>query len=136
MGFAIEEQTAALEFAEGTLLAGATVRVSLDMSVRQFVDLQRVVAAMDGSGAELSSAEKMARLESAFTQFAEAALISWDLERKDIPIPSTAEGFMSLPFPHANAIFQAWTSALANPSPNSGAASVPGAAAAGQSPSS
>lgn len=135
--FEIGGDTAVLEFGEGTPLAGAVVRVSLDMSVRQFLDLQRTVNAIRKTvkavGDDATDEASFDQWESAYKQFAETALLSWDLSRKDrqsgelVAISADFDGFMSLPFAIANAIFIAWSSALSEPSPNSSAVSGDGA---------
>lgn len=122
-GFDIGTTTAVLEFDKGTALEGAVVRVSLDMSVRDFLALQRTIAGMSSDSAEVSG-DALERWEAAYRMFAESALRSWDLERGGEAIPATVDGFLSLPFTVANAIFGAWAQALGGPSPNSNAASA------------
>ena len=123
--FNIGGDTAVLEFAEGTPLAGATVRVSLDMSVRDFLALQRNIAGISANSESLTSAT-LDLWETAYTAFADKSLLSWDLSRADEAIPATVDGFLSLPFVMANAVFTAWASALAAPQGNSVAASTSG----------
>lgn len=123
MGFDVGGNTARLEFLPGTVLDGATVRVSLDMSVRDFLALLRAATAPDTNDTSVVS-ERETEL---FTRFAETALLSWDLDRDGHAIPATAEGFLSLPYRHANAIYLAWFNALRTPPPNSHAASANGA---------
>lgn len=120
--FDIGGDTAALEFAEGTALAGATVRVSLDMSVRDFLALQRNIAGIS-TNAEAMTSDTLDSWEKAYIQFAERSLLSWDLSRNGVDIPATVDGFLSLPFAAANAVFTAWASALAAPVPSSVAVS-------------
>lgn len=126
MGFEIGGNNAVLEFGADTGLAGAVVQVSLDMSVRDFLALQRAIAGMssDASGLDESMLD---RWEKAYTMFGATSLKSWNLELAGQPVPATADGFLSLPFASANTIFTAWARALASPSPNSPAASVNGA---------
>lgn len=125
MGFDVGGNTARLEFQPGTVLDGATVRVSLDMSVRDFLALQRTIAGLATSG-ETVPAETLEQWEQAYRLFASTSLLSWDLERDTHPVPTDADGFLSLPFAVANAIFTAWASALGGVSPNSPAASANG----------
>lgn len=126
MGFEIGGQTALLIFEEGTSLAGAEVRVSLDMSVRDFLALQRAVSGI--SQATLGD-DQIEALEGAFETFGRLALKSWNLERDGEPIPATGEGMLMLPFKAANEVFAAWGSAISDVSPNLSAVSANGASA-------
>lgn len=125
MGFDIGGNTALLEFQPGTVLDGATVRVSLDMSVRDFLGLQRTIAGFVSTG-ESVAGETLDQWEAAYRQFASTALKSWDLQRDGEDIPADVDGFLSLPFAAANAIFTAWASALGGTPPNSPSASGSG----------
>lgn len=126
MSFNIGGNTARLEFQPGTVLDGATVRVSLDMSVRDFLALQRTIAGFASTG-DTVAGETLDQWEQAYRQFASSALVSWDLTRNGVTIPADVDGFLSLPFNAANAIFTAWASALGSAPPNSLAASASGA---------
>ena len=126
MGFDVGGNAARLEFQPGTVLDGATVRVSLDMSVRDFLALQRTIAGFATSG-ETVATETLEQWEAAYRQFASTALVSWDLTASGEPIPATVDGFLALPFTVANAIFTAWAQALGGTPPNSPAASASGA---------
>lgn len=102
--FDIGGTTVVLEFAEGTVLSGATVRCSLDMSIRDFAQMQRAWSeAQDGD---------MGDLASAFVQFGDAVLVDWDICYRGEPVPATGEGLASIPAAAANAIFAAWTDAV------------------------
>lgn len=118
--FEIGGHTARLEFAEGTPLAGSVVTVSLDLSVRGWLALQRTAAGLDDE-----TGEKLTAMEKAFLQFGEQALVSWDLGIDGKPLPANGEGMLSLPFRVANEIFHAW-SAVTVASPNSNAVSASG----------
>jgi len=128
MGFRVGGNTAKLEFEHGSMLDGATVRVKLDMEVRDFLELQRTVAALS----DADDTDAMDRMEKAFRQFASSSLVSWNLTKgdEDEPIPATEDGFLSLPFNAANAIFSTWATALGAPSPNSSSASLNGSTSA------
>ena len=126
MGFDIGGNTAVLEFEDGTALAGAVVRVSLDMSVRDFLALQRTIVGMS-SDASTMAPEMLDRWESAYRMFGGKALRSWNLEADGEPVLASEEGFLSIPFAAANEIFTAWAKVLGGPSPNSRAVSVNGA---------
>lgn len=115
-----------LEFAEGTVLAGAQVRVSLDMSIRDFLALQRTIAGLRVDPAAIDDAA-LDRWERAYRVFGKTALKSWNLEVAGQPVEASEDGFLSLPFSVANDVFTAWAKALAGPSPNSNGASVNGA---------
>lgn len=122
MGFDVTGNTAVLEFAEGTRLAGASVRVSLDMTVREFLSLQRSIAGIAVGDGDASDAD-VAAMEAAYARFAESGLVGWDLTIGGEPVPANKEGMLSLPLRIANDILNAWISALSSVSPNSGAAS-------------
>jgi hypothetical protein len=107
MGFDVGGNSALLEFQGGTPLAGAEIRVSLDMSVRDFLALKKAIReqAMDGES-EL------------YRRFGEDYLLSWNLELRGEPLEATGEGMLSLPIARAGEIFSAWMSAMVQPSPN------------------
>jgi len=119
MGFEVSKSSVRLEFAEGTLLSGATVQVSTDMSVRDFINLQRSLGALskDGSGDEW---------QRTYALFGESYLESWDLVRNGEPLTADAEGMLSLPIRVASELFNAWVQALVAPAPNLRAASANG----------
>lgn len=118
MAFEVKGGTVTLEFAEGTVLAGARVECSLDMSIRDFVRLQRMWAAADDGDLE--------KVEAAYSMFGDRALVSWDLTLGGVELPATGEGLVQLPVACANAIFAAWSDAVGGKSPNSSAASANG----------
>lgn len=118
MGFDITATTVALEFQDGTPLAGATVRASLDVPIREFLGMQRALAnARNGTD----------EMEAAYRRFGDVALISWDLERNGEPITADGEGMLSLPFSAANAVLKAWVEASTGPEGNSVSVSENGA---------
>lgn len=121
--FEIGGNTARLEFDEGTRLAGSVVTVSLDMSVSEWLALQRTVA-----GLNQATDEQLSAMEGAFRHFGENALVSWNLALQGEELPPTGDGMMRLPLIIANEIFSAW-SAVTAVSPNSSAASANGASA-------
>jgi len=126
MGFEIGGNTARLVFEEGTALDGATVRVSLDMSVRDFLAMQRTIAGLSSANPEDLADDMLDRWESAYRTFGDRALVSWDVIFEGEPLPATGEGVLSLPFQVANELFSAWGKAIGRVSPNSGAASANG----------
>lgn len=124
-GFDIGGNTAVLEFAEGTALVGAVVRVSLDMSVRDFLALQRTIAGMSVDAGALDGS-MLDRWEQAYRAFGKKSLKSWNLELDGQPLEASEEGFLSLPFTAANEIFTVWAKALGGPAPNLSAVSTNG----------
>lgn len=124
MGFEVR-RTAVLEFAEDTALAGATVRASLDMTVREFMALQRSIAALPSAVEDFDDAAIEA-WEETYRRFGDEALKSWDIEMDGVEVPATGAGMLTLPFKVANEIFSAWGNALAGAPPNSAAASGTG----------
>ena len=140
MGFEVGGNSAKLEFEQGSVLDGAVVRVTLDMSVRDFLGLQRTIAGFATTG-DTVAAETLEQWEAAYSQFAAHALLSWNLSKCDCgapeshidrpcprpyKYPATPDGFLALPFNAANAIFTAWAGALGGTPPNSPAASLNG----------
>lgn len=98
MGFEIRPHGATLEFAEGHALHGASVQVSLDITLEEHQAMSAKVRAGDGDAV----VEAFAR-----------ALQSWDLEWDGAPVPCTPEGLQSLPSWVADALAEAWLSARA-----------------------
>lgn len=115
-GFEVGGNVARLEFADGSTLDGATVRVSLDMSVRDFYGLRR--AFRDAPD------EEQVRF---YETFGDDYLLGWDVMLKGEALPPDGEGMLSLPIRAAGELFVAWMAAMADVTPNSGAASVNGA---------
>lgn len=119
MSFEIGGSTVVLEFEEGTILAGKTVRCRMDISIRKFLAIQRAFAAVsDGPDA----------VAEAYRQFGDSVLLSWDVagaEGGPIP-PATGEGMLDITMQSAQAIFVAWASAVSGTSGNSEAASTNG----------
>jgi hypothetical protein len=116
-----------LAFAEGSPLAGASIRVSLDMSMRRFIALQRAVARATEDG------DTWDDLEQAYAIFTEDALLGWDLTFKGEPIPADLDGLMSLPKRTCMPIFNAFISVVMASDPNSSAASESGPTSAADS---
>lgn len=126
MGFEVTK-SARLVFEPGTLLEGATVRVRTNMQIREFLALQRKVAAL-GSDFKNMSEEDVATYEALYRTFADEVLLDWDLEEAGRgAIPLTGDEFIALGFAIDNEIFKAWASVVGGPGPNSRAASANGA---------
>ena len=119
MGFEIGGDTVVLEFEEGAILAGATVRCRMDIPIRKFLQLQRAFGAVEGSEPD--------SIESAYRQFGDDCLKSWDIVRDGEAVPATGEGMLDLPLGAAQAVFSAWAAAVSGISGNSDAASTNGA---------
>lgn len=115
MGFDVGGNTALLEFQEGTPLAGASIRVSLDMSVRDFLALKKAIREQADDG-ELEL----------YRRFGDEYLVDWNLELRGAPLAASGAGMLELPIARAGEIFGAWMSAMVRPSPNSNAASENG----------
>lgn len=133
MGFAARPNKATLVFEEGSVLHGATVRVSLSAKVGLLFSLQQALPALGDlmSG----TAEDAARADDLCEDFIDGgALLSWNIEREDddgqaLPIPTTREGFLSLLPGERFAIITAWVQALSEasapaPKPSSASAST------------
>ena len=125
MGFEIPVR-ALLEFREGTLLEGANVRVKLNMQIRDFVGLQRVLSGLSSDLATLSDKD-LDRWDQAFREFARDVLIDWDLVVDGAPVSADEDGFIGLGFRIDSEVFLAWASLLGGPAPNSAAVSASGA---------
>lgn len=131
MGFNVGANRARLEFGEGSLLDGATVRVSLNAKLRLLFSLQQALPALgDLTNVSAEDAERGDELCEDFID--SGSLLSWDLEREDddgamAPIPTDRAGFMSLLLAQRIAIITAWVQALSEatgPSPKPSAASA------------
>lgn len=128
MGFDIAGSRVALEFAPGTILAGAHVEASLELPIRDFLVLQRTFARFSDAAErdELMGEQGDGPLEQAFHQFGDKVLLGWDITYRGQDIQPTGDGMLSLPMAVASAIFAAWAQAVAGPGPNSDAASANG----------
>lgn len=115
--FEVGGDTARLEFEDGSALDGSVVRVSLDVSVREYLDIERAASVLPLDDAPAS--ELLDRWEALYRMFGERYLLAWDLTLGGEPIPPTADGMLALPFRYARAIFLAWKAALSSPLPNS-----------------
>lgn len=118
MGFVVKGTIFRLEFAEGHLLHGSTIRVR-STSVGKLLRLMDLAGALKGN--ETPDAKKVDEL---FTLFAER-LVSWDLQEEPVSegmaprdIPCTKEGLYELDFSPVLSIVFAWIDGAADiPSP-------------------
>lgn len=129
MGFDVGANRARLVFEEGSVLHGATVRVSLAVKVGTLFELQQALPGLISA----STPEEAARADELCEAFIDSgALLSWDLEREDDddvmkPIPIDRDGFMSLRLEQRLGILAAWVMALGNastPAPKPSSAST------------
>lgn len=93
MGFEVGGNTAVLEFGEGTALDGAFVRISLDMSVKEFLALQR-----RATNETDSNEVRTAAMEATYQEIGDAVLVDWDVVLKGEPLPATGDGLLRLPW--------------------------------------
>lgn len=125
MGFEVGGDTALLVFEEGTSLSGATVRVSLDMSIDDFLALQGMANQLQ-NGEDDDIGDLTASVKEAYRQFGDAVLVDWDLMLRGEAIPANGEGMLKLPMRKSAEIFRAWNQAIGAVSPNSPGASTNG----------
>jgi len=121
MGFDIEGTSVTLEFDEGTVLAGAHIECSLDVTLREFMAIRRLLREADA----LADTD-VEQVEGLHRQIGDAVLRKWDLQRGEVAIAATGEEFAKLPLRLVNTIVGAWIGAATGASPNSSAASVSG----------
>ena len=120
MSFEIRGSTARLEFHDGSLLDGATVRITLDTPIRDVLAIQRAAnRAQNGD-------EDVAAVEESFRFFGDAVLKDWDLTLDGQPVPANGDGMLSLPLAVCMALFDAWGRAIGQVPGNSRAASANG----------
>lgn len=112
--FEITGQTAAIAFGPSHPLHGATVRVSLDMSLEDVIGMQeRFEAAAEAAkveGGDASSAPATMRRE--FGKFADDVLIDWDLAKKGEAVPANGAGMLSLPMRTAMLVMRGYFKAV------------------------
>lgn len=103
-GFRVVPRKDALDFT-GTDLEGAVVTARIDVSMATFVEMQRLIEAIQP--------EDMRRLPELATRWGEDVLLEWDLEDQDgNAFPSTGEGMCLLPGRIALIIIAAWSQLL------------------------
>ena len=92
--FRVPEKTALITFEEGHEFEGAEIELRLSMSVNTVLELQKL---------------QTEDFDAAITRFADAVLISWNLDGTDgFPLPATPDGLKSLPFDFVNALMARW----------------------------
>ena len=99
MGFEVPIRTAMLEFTEHE---GLEVRVALDVPMQMFFDFTHMVDSND-----------MAEVEKAVREFADTALIEWNVTIKGEQIPPTGDGITRLPLGFAKDILMGWLRSIA-----------------------
>lgn len=133
MGFEVGGNTAVLEFGEGTALDGAEITVSLDMSVGEYLAMQRVISGITvlATTTEGAGEQALQSWEKAYRTFADEALVSWNLTLRGVAVPPTGDGMMTIPFAAASQIFSEWVGALVSPPKVSSVASTNGVTGSG-----
>ena len=97
--FVLSRRDALLTFPEGHEYEGVEIRAKLDVSLRTFLDLQKL-----GSD---STPEETADI---FKTFGETIIKEWNILDEDhSPVPATGEGFLELPPAICTAIIEAWS---------------------------
>ena len=100
--FVLSRRDAVLTFPEGHEYEGVEIRAKLDVSLRTFLDLQKI-------GTD-STPEETAEI---FKTFGEVIIIEWNILDEDhSPVPATGEGFLELPPAICTAIIEAWSSQI------------------------
>lgn len=134
MGFEVSQE-ANLVFARGTRLAGSTVVVSLDMSIREYSALLRTARRFEGRDEDSMTPEDIDEFANLLQTFGDQVLVRWDLMKSGTDVPATGEGMNTLPMPAAMAIFQAWSEAVSTPDPKADDDSASGEPSADDQPS-
>lgn len=125
MGFEVS-QTATLVFEEGHRLHGATVQVSLDMPIEEYLGLLRIARAWEAKGEGELDPDDLQDVVTLISRFGDNVLLSWDLAMKGEPLTADGAGMKRLPMTVAFSLFKAWSDAVSAPPPNSNGASENG----------
>ena len=100
--FILSRRDAILSFPEGHEYEGVEIRAKLDVSLRTFLDLQKLCSD--------STPEETAEI---FKTFGETIIKEWNILDEDhSPVPATGEGFLELPPAICTAIIEAWSSQI------------------------
>lgn len=100
--FVLSRRDAILTFPEGHEFEGVEIKAKLDVSLRTFLDLQKLDAD--------STAEETADV---FMKFGDKIIQEWNILDEDrSPVPPTGEGFMELPPSICTAIIEAWSAQI------------------------
>jgi hypothetical protein len=105
--FDIQQREATLVFEDGSLLDGARVRVSLDLSLGDFFNFTSV--SRDSTDESPVTAAEVEPLRQAFVSFGNDCLLDWDLAIRGEALPANAEGMLRLPLDYARALVEAYT---------------------------
>lgn len=108
-----------MEFAPNTILAGATVKCSLDFPLRGYFDLM-------GEKDRLRDSSEIDDIEAFYRKFGDIVLVEWDLTLKGEALPANGDSLVRIPFAAAKQIFDAWSDTTSGASPNSSGASESG----------
>lgn len=117
---------AVLEFEAGGPLDGCVARATLELPLRTFFAFQRLVGAGLTFDPEAMDDAMLDRWESALRFFGDKVLLAWNLKRDGEPVPPSGDAMVTLHFPLAVAMFNAWSSALVAPDSKPAAASESG----------
>jgi len=102
--FIVQRREALLTFPEGHQFEGAEIRAKLDVDIATFLELQKL-----GEGANIEETRD------GFRRFGDEIILEWNLADEDAKsIPSTGEGFLSLPPNICTAIIGSWAEEAAS----------------------
>tara|TARA_R100001132_G_C3249745_1_gene77370 strand:+ start:619 stop:972 length:354 start_codon:yes stop_codon:yes gene_type:complete len=100
--FVLSRRDALLTFPEGHEYQGVEIRAKLDVSLRTFLDLQKI-----GSDTTPDETAKV------FMTFGDVIVQEWNILDEDhSPVPATGQGFLELPPAICTAIIEAWSSQI------------------------
>lgn len=100
--FVLSRRDALLTFPEGHEYQGVEIRAKLDVSLRTFLDLQKI-----GSDTTPDETAKV------FMTFGDVIVQEWNILDEDhSPVPATGQGFLELPPAICTAIIEAWASQI------------------------
>ena len=98
----LSRRDALLTFPEGHEYQGVEIRAKLDVSLRTFLDLQKI-----GSDTTPDETAKV------FMTFGDVIVQEWNILDEDhSPVPATGQGFLELPPAICTAIIEAWSSQI------------------------
>jgi len=102
--FIVQRREALLTFPQGHQFEGAEIRARLDVDIATFLELQKL-----GEGASTEETRE------GFSKFGDDIILEWNLADEDAhSIPSTGDGFLSLPPNICTAIISSWAEEAAS----------------------
>ena len=100
--FVLSRRDALLTFPEGHDYEGVEIRAKLDVSLRTFLDLQKI-------GSDTTPDETA----EVFKKFGDIIVQEWNILDEDhIAVPATGDGFLELPPAICTAIIEAWSAQI------------------------